>query len=83
MWRLIPILSIFGFIVLYACAHGQTNYVPVDVATQCLPLVTYSPQDQNEFAAEVSALDSAKNAQVLRFLEDYEAMRNADRACKK
>lgn len=49
----------------------------------CLPMVAYSPADQAEFAVQAAALDPAKFKQVLRFLGDYKAMRDANRACAK
>lgn len=50
--------------------------------TVCIPMVPYSAADQNTFADEAEALkQTGKFPQTLRFLGDYKAMRDADRAC--
>lgn len=60
----------------------STTPKPVDVQAVCLPMAPYSLMDQQEFAAEVRALDPIKDKQVIRFLGDYAALRSADRACQ-
>lgn len=62
-------------------ANGPTQPPITPTKIICLPMVTYSPADQLDFADEVEALDAKKNPQVLRFLGDYKAMRDANRAC--
>jgi hypothetical protein len=47
----------------------------------CLPMAEYSQADQAAFADEVASLNAKANPQVLRFLGDYKAMRDANRAC--
>lgn len=60
---------------------GCTTTPTVDIRTQCLPLVDYALPDQQEFGREVAALDPVKDKQVIRFLGDYHAMRDADKVC--
>lgn len=63
-------LSLFA---LCACAAG------VDIQVHCLPLASYTPAQEAELAVEIKALP--QNSLLLRAMLDYEALRDADRAC--
>lgn len=79
-------LSFAPVTILSAC-FTDSSPPPATVVTQplktvCLPMVPYSAADQSTFADEAEALkQTGKFPQTLRFLGDYKAMRDADRAC--
>lgn len=58
---------------------GCASVPAVAVKTFCLPLKPYTASDQNAAAAELSAWPN--HPTITRFILDYEAMRDADRAC--
>ena len=81
MRRILAALMLAG---LTGCAtpNAPAPATPtVDVKFECLPLPAYSAADQAEFAKEVAALNPYADREVLRFLGDYKAMRDGDRAC--
>ena len=49
------------------------------VHSQCLPLKAYSSAEQKALAVELRAL--AAGSTLAEIVRDYEAMRDADRAC--
>ena len=63
---------------------GCSTPATVDLKTICLPLKQYSREQQQGFAAEDARLkvEGTYPLTVLR-IEDYLAMRDADRACQK
>lgn len=64
-----------GLLLLASCAAG------LDVQIQCLPLVTYTAAEQ---VALLSAYDKLPPGSMLkRAVQDYLAMRDADRACQR
>lgn len=67
-------------VALGGCSTATPSSQPT-VQTICLPMPAYSLADQQLFAREAAALDPVKDDQVIRFLGDYKAMRDADRAC--
>lgn len=72
---LLPLIALGG------CA---TTPAPTDVAASCLPMAEYTLADQGQFAGEVDNLSKSQQYPLtLRFLGDYKAMRDADRACQK
>lgn len=80
-WLLIATLALAGCASLGMRAEAPPP-VTQPIKIVCLPQVVYSPADQAAFADEVDALNRAgKTPQVLRFLGDYKAMRDANRAC--
>lgn len=69
-------LAGFGLaLALVACTAA------VDIQTVCLPLRTYSPAEQAQLKAEYDAL--AAKAFLRTVIQDYLAMRDADKACLK
>lgn len=58
--------------LLFGCAAPSSQ-------VHCLPLTTYSPTEQVRLAAELSTLP--RDAALRRAVDDYERMRDADRAC--
>ncbi len=77
-----------AIVLAVSCAGCVTDRTPDPVPTQpirivCLPMVQYSTADQAEFADEVARLQPDAQKQVIRFLGDYKAMREANRACDK
>lgn len=61
-------------LLLVACA------ATVEVQVQCLPLVEYSAVDQVELGRAYEALP--RGSILRRVIQDYLAMRDADRACR-
>jgi hypothetical protein len=67
-------LSIF---LLYGCATPT-----LDIKQVCLPLATYSIQQQKQFAEEDKRLKSDGHYPLtIQRIMDFEAMRDADRTC--
>lgn len=80
-WRM---LILPAALCLLGCVTDRTS--APDVPTQpvkviCLPMANYSQADLDEFASEVAGLQPTTQKQVIRFLGDYKAMREANRAC--
>lgn len=70
--------SIVATLALAGCATPP----PLDIQSQCPPMVTYTLGDQLAFAAELKALDATgKYPHAVKFLGDYKAQRDATRAC--
>lgn len=60
---------------LQACAAS-----PVQISTQCPPLATYTPAQQQALAAAVQALPDG--SPLVSAMLDYGQLRAADRACQ-
>ena len=68
-----PILASLLCASLAACATTPA------VKVVCLPLKSYSPQEQAALGAELAGLPAG--SMLARAMIDYEALRDADRAC--
>lgn len=77
MVRLFDALALLGTIL--AVASCVSAPPPIDVQSQCLPLVTYNKPDQAAAAKELASL--GPYSELGRFMADYAQMRAADRAC--
>ena len=70
-------LAWVGFLTLTACV---TTAPPVIAVKQvCVPLKAYSPAEQAAAGKALAALDPTNP--LVAFMEDYSALRSADRAC--
>ena len=70
------ILILLTLLMLSGCA---TNQVPV-LHKFCLPMVSYSRQEQSEAAKELKKLGS--RSELAQMITDYGKLRAADRACQ-
>lgn len=76
--RRIVTYAIVG-VALAACAFLLFGCAAPSSQVHCLPLPTYSPSEQVQLAVELTPIP--ERTMVRRALEDYERMRDADRAC--
>lgn len=79
--RVMTSLSVLALnsVIISACAT-QPKPQPVPVVTvQCLPLASYSPEEQRKAAAELAALPQGSS--LAKLVIDYGKLRAADRAC--
>lgn len=76
---IIGLWGVAGLVMLTSCASLAPASPPVAVKQVCLPLKTYSTADQKAASAALAALDPANP--LVAFMEDYSALRSADRAC--
>lgn len=67
---------------LSGCASQPGPALAPQIVTrlQCLPMVSYSKEEQAQAADELSKLPAG--SMLARFVVDYGAMRSADRACQ-
>lgn len=72
IWAVVGLALIFCAAMLFGCVAPSSQ-------VHCLPLPTYSPAEQVRLAAELSTLPPG--AALRRAVDDYERMRDADRAC--
>lgn len=73
-----------AFFTLFALALGSCTPVDIHpVASNCLPIVTYSPEFQQQFAAELGELHASNHyPHVETFIVDAERTRDGLRACR-
>jgi hypothetical protein len=70
------ILAVIGLTLLVGCAPP-----PLDVHVICIPLRTWTQDEQAQLAAALSA--APQTSPIWTLAKDWEQMRDADRACLK
>lgn len=70
-----------GAEALTLAATACATHPAAAITTTCLPLKTYSPAEQKALAEQLATIP--KGSPLDLAMQDYGAMRDADRACRK
>lgn len=76
---IIVVGMLFGTLLLHGCATSPLAPPVIAVKQVCVPLKDYSRAEQAAAGKALAALDPTNP--LVAFMEDYSALRSADRAC--